>query len=653
MHQKNCYRFFFSVVCSIVCCFSLQAQDAQKNAEEKKIETLLNAAKDNASNNSNKALQEANEALELSKQTNFEKGIARAYGLLGIIHLQKGNYPLAATYYDSSINLYQTIKDSAGLARSYSLKGVYYGQRNRPAEALKLFLASLKIRTAIGDKAGVADLNLKIGLVYDLIDDLTKAENYTKAALQYALATGNDNLARSCYNNLGIFYGKADRYPEALEMLNKAMEYAVKTQDEMTLADVQLNMGNVYVELKKANESIFFLNKALNIFSEANYPLGQARTYNTLARAFLLKNNLTATDSFIYKSIVISKELENDKLLYDNYSVLLDVAKARKDLNRIVAYYDSLLILQDINYTNTNKEALEKFKNEYEMERKETAIALLKQQNKASTAQRNFFVGITIMSILVIIGGVLMYKNVHNKNQQLAEQKKSLEELNLVKNKFFAVLSHDLRTPINSILSIIDLLEEKVFSPEEEKLILEQLRLATGSTLETMETMLVWGRNHINNVKVEKAQVNIHKTTAEIIKLYTATADKKQIQLVNLVPEELEVSFDKDQLSFIIRNLVANAVKFSPSGKTVKVQAIQEANVTRIVVTDEGVGMKADKVKALLTQQETQTTKGTFGETGIGLGLNMVKEFVAKNSARLAIESEENKGSSFSIIIES
>ena len=236
----------------------------------------------------------------------------------------------------------------------------------------------------------------------------------------------------------------------------------------------------------------------------------------------------------------------------------------------------------------------------------------------------------------------------------LKKSEKKLRELNATKDKFFSIIAHDLKNPFNALLGISELLIDgfEEYDGSKQKQYADKIYNGVQSTYKLLENLLLWSRSQKGILKFNPNEENIYLLANATIKLLSQLADNKSINLVNKIPEQLYVLVDKDMFSTIIRNLVSNAVKFTPKGGVIEVNAQlvdgkNKHNSVEISVKDNGIGIPSEIQQKLFNISESTSTKGTEDETGTGLGLILCKEFVEKHGGKIWIESGIGKGSNF------
>jgi len=229
---------------------------------------------------------------------------------------------------------------------------------------------------------------------------------------------------------------------------------------------------------------------------------------------------------------------------------------------------------------------------------------------------------------------------------------KELEELNTSKNKLFSIISHDLRGPIGNIVTMLEIIQESV-SKENKKLnqFIEIILETSKNSFQLLENLLDWARSQLTVAHLSKTELNLKEIIDEILAIYTSILHKKEIQIAIEIPQIVKIYADENTIKTVFRNLISNAIKYSHQGSQIIINCKQAEKEVFISIIDQGVGIEKERLDKLFDVKENKSTYGTSGEKGTGLGLLLIKEFVEANDGKLYVESELNKGSSFTFSI--
>jgi signal transduction histidine kinase len=233
---------------------------------------------------------------------------------------------------------------------------------------------------------------------------------------------------------------------------------------------------------------------------------------------------------------------------------------------------------------------------------------------------------------------------------ELRMKNQRLNKLNSLQNKFLAIISHDVRNPLVSVKSLIDMMDNEMISKEDFNEISNQLSDNVSLTIELLNNLIDWGISQTRGDKLELKTLKIADIVdSELIRLAQA-AKTKNLSLINNIAAHAVVLADENMLKFIIRNLLTNAIKFTAQGG-ISVSLDDTAHGWTIDVADTGVGIPAEKQVKLFDWEKRFTTNGTNNEAGSGLGLLMCKEFAEKHLGTITLKSVPNEGTTFKVAI--
>lgn len=237
------------------------------------------------------------------------------------------------------------------------------------------------------------------------------------------------------------------------------------------------------------------------------------------------------------------------------------------------------------------------------------------------------------------------------KHKEIVERQ--LRESNATKTKVFSIIGHDLINPFNALLGFSELLRENIefASKEELKSYSNVMYHSSHSLFDMVQNILNWSRAQQNKIVSFPEMVKLHDLVQLVFSAQSQHANSKEIKLVNNVPKNLEVYFDRNMLEIIIRNLVSNAIKFSHKNSSIEVSARKNHSKVLVDIKDEGIGMSQAQVENLFNPDRSTKKTGTNDEKGTGLGLLLVKEFINKNKASIHVDSKEGEGTRFTLVL--
>ncbi|GAB3907557.1 hypothetical protein GCM10028803_41500 [Larkinella knui] len=252
-----------------------------------------------------------------------------------------------------------------------------------------------------------------------------------------------------------------------------------------------------------------------------------------------------------------------------------------------------------------------------------------------------------VVGIVLIYLATYFFRKAYRAEQRLVEEKsKVLERLNAEKNKLFSIISHDLRSPLSSVQQYLEIIKETELNDSQKKEIEADLLDVVRNTQEMLFNLLSWSTSQMDGLKVNLTQVTIYAVLRPILEIYKPLAIKKQIHLNHSIDTTISVVADRDMLQLIVRNLVGNAIKFTPFGGLITIETMQTDTHCLISVKDNGDGIKPED-KETIFSLKSRVTFGTNHEKGVGLGLFLCKEYAEVQQGKLWFESETGSGTSF------
>ncbi|MDE3214051.1 MAG: ATP-binding protein [Bacteroidota bacterium] len=245
-------------------------------------------------------------------------------------------------------------------------------------------------------------------------------------------------------------------------------------------------------------------------------------------------------------------------------------------------------------------------------------------------------------------------RELHDINREIEAQKMEiskkadeLADLNVLKNKLFSVVSHDLKGPIYAQRNLFQTMVRYDLPGDEIKELVPEILKDMNHTIGLMDNLLLWARSQMRSETILKESVEPQKLVESIVKVLEPQARAKQVGLSSKIESQASVLADKDMLDIVMRNLISNAIKFTSESQNVEVTLEQQGDAMKISIRDNGIGMTEETLDKI-SENNFFSSKGTHNESGTGLGLMLCKEFLKKNGSSLQISSRFGEGSTFS-----
>lgn len=259
-----------------------------------------------------------------------------------------------------------------------------------------------------------------------------------------------------------------------------------------------------------------------------------------------------------------------------------------------------------------------------------------------------------IFSIVCAYLIMMSIKSIYEeKNKEIEKQKEALQELNGLKDKMLSIISHDVRSPLGQLKSLLYLVTETDISQAQRDYLFKEVAKSVDETQNLLDTLVTWASLQLKDTKtlIKEEEIALKALVKQEGEVFSAQIKKKNLSLNCTIPSQLNIISDIHILGLVIRNLLSNAVKFSNFGGEILLGIEEKSDYIILYVRDNGVGISQERLNNLLHFGKNSSTIGTYKEKGSGLGLLLCKEFIEKSGGKLHIESELDKGTTFYVSI--
>jgi signal transduction histidine kinase len=637
------------------------------------------------------ALESYQKSLKITEEIGDKQGIANNLGNIGLIYQNQGNYSKALEYYQKSLQKLEEIGDKSSASTILNNIGGVYNNQHNSSKALEYFQKSLSISEEIGNKQGIANGLGNIGDIYNQQGELAKALDYFQKSLKIKQEIGDKWSMIYSQNGLAQVYQKQGNYANSISYAQEGLRLA---QELKTLAEVKLVSKTLfetnklkgdyvkaleYFELyKSTNDSLFNVDKEkaiANLEAKAEIErkekeialLNKNKELDKKEKEALekdLKLQKIETERQQIAKLAIEKQAEADRFLA--------LARQEKDQRK----QDSLYNLAE--KAQLVSENLKTKQGQLEAESKARQLEILKEKEEIAFQQKIIYTILGAFVLLAILSfityrskqqAVKARKEVEAINEEVLQQREEilqqneeinqqkdvlalqtqeLEQSNHTKDKLFAILGHDLRSPINSLEGMLNLINQGSISYDEFNLFAPKLHRNVKNMQSTLENLLQWSINQMQGLKANPSHISVTALINEKVQLFAEVAKAKNITLETHSNTEVFAWADTDHVRLILRNLINNALKFTPKAGKITISNQSQADKVIVHITDTGVGMSAEQIEKLFKKNQNFTTYGTGGEKGTGLGLQLCQEIIAKNEGEIWASSEIGNGSTFS-----
>ena len=607
--------------------------------------------------NTDSTIKYANIGLKLLPEKDY-KNQFKFYGILRDAYDKQVNFKKVIYYLNLMIKIAEDRKDIKILPVLYSKIGMKYGRTYLYDKAIEYFHKSLNINILIKDSIGISNSYKDIGLLYLFTNDTKKAMSNLQKSLNISLKIRDKRstaFTLKAYGNLYIS-GKENNYKEALKYQLKALKLFEDIQDSKEISYTLSDIGDTYCFLKKYETALESYQKSIKVKNNIYDKFYKAYLLCNIGNAYLGLHEYDSTFIYLKQAEEINSDGHDNGIKSMNYELFSEYYAQKEDFKNAYKYFKSYSLIKDSISTTQNSESINQLKVKYEIDQFESENQILKQNNliqsfaiQKQTYLRNTFITVSILITILVL--VVFYrfmlkkkanKVLFEKNKQIIIQKTYLEEAYATKERLFEIITHDLKNPFGSLVSLCSFLESNYYKLEDNHKYkgIESLKRSIGEIYNLLENLTDWLNSKANNIISDKCNFDISTTIFSVLKLYRTSAEEKSIDLQMHVKSNSYVYGDERMIKTVLRNLIDNATKFTSSNGKINVNAIEDESKIIIAVSDSGIGIKKENQKKLFNLESQFLTGG-------GLGLILSKEFIEKNHGELWFESEEGKGSTF------
>ncbi len=607
-------------------------------------------------------LQHLEDLFESSIKTTFDHKSFRYYGSI-LDH--KSEYFKMQSKFDSCILIAEELYNQAELyvysdyqiSALLEMGGAYESLGFYP-KALDAYFKALSIAEKDNDKQRIGSCYQSLATLYNTIYQSADAIEYHKKALEiFEELNDQPNLARS-YNNLGLVLDRYKKYDSARIYFEKGLKVAKNLGNEFGVAITTMNLGLNSYRLKDYETALKLFDKSFLFFDKVGDAYGKTLCYYNYCRIYFDQGNLEIAADYGYKCYDLAKSSRFQNEIMDASEYISKIAEKQGDYEQSLRFFKEATAVKDSLYSEQKNQEIGRLesKNELQQAQLQNEI-LLKDQEIQSKQLRRTYLIIVIVSLLLIgvAFSLFLYYRTNRKlrltSLTVKRQADRLKELDAYKSRFFANISHDLRTPISLISGYLKELQEddeSYFTQKSSATITKGLKNVDRLiylTEEIRDLILL----EEGNLKLEYRRVKINKYLGFLIELFRSHAESSGLVLeYESDIEEEVVALDPNQFEKIIYNLVANSIKFTGEGSVAIKLSLVSSKIV-ITISDTGRGISQEEQSKIFDRFYQLPNQEYQAKEGMGIGLFLVKELVELHNGTIKIESTQEVGSTFKI----
>lgn len=604
------------------------------------------------------------EILELSVKTQDTVQIGQSNLNIASLYNAQGNYAEALVYDRRALDFSSAIDHGTGVVAALNGLGEDYLGLGLFNDAFSYYQQALSKAEEVGDELMSAVVTYNLGRVFKETGQLAKSAEFIRQSMVLSEQI-NDEVGRAySLNDLGEIFLLQGEVESALESLQSALTVAEDLDEDVIIPQILINMARCYEEGGQMDIAVGFYDKAGVLFAKQSNITEVAKTNLKKGQVAMTNLDMETAKLLFDKALMVGENQNNAKIIIETLTELSKWYElSDKTAESLQALRRSMILRDSLNAINLDQQFSQTLM-EFEIGRKDLAIAELnaQQQLRQQQIKNQEFIRNVLVVILAFTAILLftLYRNSVKSRKanaklithqaEIEAKRKELESLLLMKDKFFSIVSHDLRSPINGLVGILDLLDEGHISQEELIKVTSSLKQRLDGTRKMLDSLLDWALVEMNEITLQWEEVHMRKSVEDNLSFFKEI-NEKNISFINSISKGLKVRADRNMLDLILRNLIANSIKFMDEMGKVEILSVTNNDTVTISVNDNGVGMAADQISKIFDTNVLYTTKGTANEKGTGLGLKLCKEFVEKMGGTIWVESEEGKGSTFNFTL--
>ena len=665
------YLIIFAYLLIHTAFISINSQQIYSNSQEH-IEKLIQHQQEFLSTQNDSSIWYGNEALNTLKNSDDNSTKAEVLYHMGMAYDLKGEFDKALSIYERALKILEGGENHRIVGEIYNEIGTVQRYSANFDAALEAHLKALEECRNLNDSSGIAKSLNNIGLVYRNAGDINKAMGYYKKALAIRLAMDENWGISETLNNIGSAFWYLKNYSRALGYYQKAL--ALKKKYNLRgIEGAFNNIGNVYRAEGNYSEAKKYYELSLKKSIESKNVKMKCITMKNIGVLSFNKGEYQKALDYLNTAYKIAGEIKLNRIVTEILFVKSEVYEKIDKPFEALRYYKQYNAFRDSFYSTMHTRKVNEYVAKYELDKKENEINILKLASQKNT---NLFLMFALVALSLIIFFLYRrYKINTNINAKLIQQKnlitQSKQELELVnrelvrernnalssdklKSEFLAQVSHEIRSPINTILNYTSLIEldfnESLDDSGREYF--RSINNAATRLIRTIDLIINMSELEIGSYNPNIHEVNLVYNVLEPITMeYKNTAYCKglTLDLENSLDSEITVMGDEYTLSQIFTNLIDNAIKYTQKGG---IRIIIEEIEKQLVVSikDTGIGIATEYLPRLFEKFSQEEQGYTRKFEGSGLGLALVKEYCRINKATVEVESVKEKGSTFKIV---
>lgn len=569
----------------------------------------------------------------------------------------EGENPLSdrIAYLNKGILLLESLDSSRILIEAYNNLGHLYWMAGDPEKSIASVYEVAEIAKRLDDSYWLANSYANLATSFKTLMDFQKALAFEKKALDI-YQNENDSLQLFViYTNISETYYKLQEFDSAFMTSNSALAYNNDLTHPTNLyvfAYLKGTLAHLIARKELYDSAKILINESADLLiTYQDFSLNQYLALCQVELGNIFLNNERYEDAIIYAKRGHDIGVQNGlkEVIRDGAMVLAMAYEKLNDPANSLPYFKSHFAYKDSILNIDNVKKIESLRADFEIQQKQVEVDLLTAQKQN---QQIVTFAVAGFAFFLFVLAVIIFKYYQSKartNKILEEQKHQLEINNETKDKFFSIISHDLRGPIAGLSGGSHLIRHFVELKQEKELLemAGHMEKSVDQLSTLLDNLLNWAMRQQGHFPNVPEKVNVSSMMDNIVDMYSNMAAGKKIKLSHHLVQDFHLWVDRNSVHTVLRNLVNNAIKFTHSGGSVSISAEAHDDKLEVSVSDTGVGIEQSKLDQLFNLSGDSSSFGTAGEKGLGLGLQLVKEFVQMNDGTITARSDMGEGTTF------
>lgn len=623
----------------------------------------------------------SNQMRIIAERFKIDSIIPMAYLDMAMTHGIKAQYDSAMFYFSKGLQLAKKYKFANQEARAYVGIGYVFDRLDNPKVAIENYKRAHKIFKSENSQKGLNQTNINLGSLYFDMAEYKIAESYFRQVLQsFQKMNDQPGIAYGCFI-MGNASRKLNKDAAAYEYYMKSLIIREKAGDINGIALANFGLGELFLKQGKYREAQKVLVTAIKNNRLLNNKYQEVVALNSMSKVLIQLKQFNKAQKTAEEAYRDAKAIQSKGLTIDALDILIQIQKEISNYKKAFEYQSEAMVLND-------SLDLQKVKNDiiftdFESMRKENATLEKSKQvivTRNLTYKRALYI-ISSLLILVLLLLILYLRKIKQKskindmlklqseeirniNQTLERvneelqvqndltisQNGELERINAVKNKFFSIVSHDLRSPIATLKMLFRTYFDGHLTREEMNVLLKKLEENIFIAADFLDNLLEWSKSQLEGITVNPEILQVNKLILRNLQILNTQIEEKRLIIENNIDANAIFYADKNMINVVIRNLISNSIKFCNEGDSIIFNCRIKSKTVIISIQDTGVGIYPEDKKKIF-QLEHSVTEGTSGEKGHQIGLVLCKDMVEQNNGTIWFESSVDEGSTFFIEI--